>query len=601
MAGKKIDTGLAKESFAKLNKLNELQKTEDGKLFPLMTDVGAWWSGKSADALESRAAQMFESVKTMLEDISKDLAQAQTYVEEVILKDRQYAANMLAAFGSGNSITEKLGTVGQGASKGMESMEFKNWLSKVTGVTADTSALKEYFSKSGRTLEEIYWIYLGLTRNGVTETHVANLQKIGYSFDDVVMDYSRITKITDKEIYSLMLQGGDYFDAIEEKNPGSWKGMLTGITAGGELNQDTKISLISYEEGIGAYYKEKNVNGYSNYSKEDNALTASSGEKKLFNLCFEAVHPEHATSIDGFFAQDKAGAEKYKDQVVDIKFLAYSAPESYRTVFLDNIGKIGIGTLDFDESTGAQNYNPGDKKLYVNLGSANTTESGPYQTFFHECGHGIDDLLKDEGSLSTEYSKNSVTIKEAMINDTENWIRSEIQKYGLSEQEQGNVIRNLIVWERNQAERNGQTGLTGIESKARDHVISTFKSHPAISTEVGGIPSDIYGAMTGDVLVGYHSHAGMTDYWKSDYTTPGNASTGGQDQVQYKDNKMAEKEFFAENFAAEMVGDQKSLDSVNKFLPGSKAMVDELIEDISVSTVPADQSERYDPSVAKRP
>jgi len=590
MAGKKIDTGLAKESFAKLNNLNELQKTEDGKLFPLMTDVGAWWSGKSADALESRAAQMFESVKAVREDTSLDLTQALTFVAALISKDRQYA-NKLAAFGSGNSIAKTVGTVGQCASKGMESMEFKNWLSKVTGVTADTSALKEYFSKSGHTLEEIYWIYRGLTRNGVTETHVANLQKIGYSFDDVVMDYSRITKITDKEIYSLMLQGGKYFEEMENKNPGSWKGMLTGITAGGELNQDTKLDLISYEKGIGAYYRNTyNKDGYGEKSpNKENAVTAiGKNERELVIRCYEEQHPEQAENLSEFFRKsgfNKTGTysetiryQKYQNDIENIKYISYSAPEPYRSLFLDNVSKERIlcnsGDPDFQMNLIPLNG------VIVDLDYAPNDRQGPYATFFHELGHGIDDLMYVGGNYSSHYTEDvskysgvnnyyqntsSVTLKQVLEYDCSQAVLDSINKNaGNLSMEDKQIVQNLLMSNREDKDKYTDAYMlylskTDTEKKVIDQAVDTVKNElkSNLKYEENAAASDIYGGVSFNQL-------------KSDWGHPENF------YWRLYDGGMTSREATADYFSIQMTGDTKAMESMEKHLPNASVFLDSM-------------------------
>lgn len=122
-----------------------------------------------------------------------------------------------------------------------------------------------------------------------------------------------------------------------------------------------------------------------------NSLAALEGSiqfaayKEAFIENYEAEHPRVRKKMNKAFAEM---AKTHKADVDNIKYIVYSAEEPYRSLFTDNVGDVKICKTDEGSS-----YNDSGK-IYINwdnpLKMADDPR-GPYEGFFHEYGHFLDD------------------------------------------------------------------------------------------------------------------------------------------------------------------------------------------------------------------
>lgn len=145
--------------------------------------------------------------------------------------------------------------------------------------------------------------------------------------------------------------------------------------------------------------------GYADYQKD-------------FIDAYEASHPEEAAAMNeafdgmmnGAYTYDEDGNPIWHDGVPDdvdnIKFIIYSAEEPYRSLFVDNIGKVDIVPTDGGSCYTRNGENGETIKINWNDTSIMANNSGgAYSTIFHEFGHFLDDIYNPDGDCVTrEYT-----------------------------------------------------------------------------------------------------------------------------------------------------------------------------------------------------
>lgn len=119
---------------------------------------------------------------------------------------------------------------------------------------------------------------------------------------------------------------------------------------------------------------------------------------------FEKKHLIVAYFFDGFLESGENN-KLTADDKRNIKYLTYTAPEPYRLIFLSNLNSFVIRDGDLyttDEKGvkhGVAQYEQMTGQDYIDYNYPSCFGSdprGPYTTFFHECGHCIDDNADEE-------------------------------------------------------------------------------------------------------------------------------------------------------------------------------------------------------------
>ena len=150
---------------------------------------------------------------------------------------------------------------------------------------------------------------------------------------------------------------------------------------------------------------------------------ASNSEMDELISKFEKEHPEYAKKLNDLLASGKHN-KLTEDDIRKIKYLAYTAEEPYRSIYLRLLGKYRIGEGNLKK--GAY-YQPGEHT--INFTYRNCFENDPrgeYTTFFHESGHAVDDLAelaRQDGFDTDDFTGHSkgmdrdVTLREAIEYD----------------------------------------------------------------------------------------------------------------------------------------------------------------------------------------
>ena len=119
-------------------------------------------------------------------------------------------------------------------------------------------------------------------------------------------------------------------------------------------------------------------------------LETSDEDKESVINDFEKDHIFIKEEFDRFLASGDNNKLTEEDKS-NIKYLVYTADEPYRSVFLSCIKKYKISDGDLNDTAYYWSF------LFKGLNfdypeNFGSDRKGPYITFFHECGHCIDDL-----------------------------------------------------------------------------------------------------------------------------------------------------------------------------------------------------------------
>lgn len=283
---------------------------------------------------------------------------------------------------------------------------------------------------------------------------------------------------------------------------------------------------------------------------------------------YEKNNPYDAKKINEFL---KTGVNNKitEEDIKNIKFLIYSAPEPYKTAYLQNIWKFKIANGDNDinafYSSSLLFGLYGRSVEYDYPDSFADDPRGPYTTFFHECGHGIDDL----GDQSTPWGYDTqtfkvysdemgkeITVKEAIKYDVyyneknphsvTSMASSIIDRGGT---EAGGDIDAVI-----KAFQNGNPeNLSDKNRELYDAIlVEQTLYHNNRGAEMESV-SDVYGGVSNNALSNGYYH--RNDYWVDDQN-PG-------------------RELWAEYFSYNMARDDKALENLKEYFPESYKVLEE--------------------------
>ena len=167
--------------------------------------------------------------------------------------------------------------------------------------------------------------------------------------------------------------------------------------------------------------EERNMYENQNRGMGDRKNVSAEDRRKYVEE-YERNHPDEVRELQEFLKTGKPNNMTEED-LLNIKYLVYTAPAPFGLIYLKSMGDYRIGTTGTD---GAY-YSPNNRTVnYSYPDSFKNDPRGPYTTFFHETGHGIDDtsdLTKLNGSDTENFTAYSpemgkrVTLREAIEYD----------------------------------------------------------------------------------------------------------------------------------------------------------------------------------------
>lgn len=318
---------------------------------------------------------------------------------------------------------------------------------------------------------------------------------------------------------------------------------------------------------------------------------------------YRALEPESAEKFDELFNSGNVPLDHF--DCYNIMYLVYTSEDPFRTLFIDSLGTYTLGDVTLAEADGCFYSSNGiSDNPNVTMRSVNLCQSmslyndvkGPYVTFFHECGHAIDDRASFFGSYSNRYMDKSNY--DVIYEDVYTFLESEIEDYcehnsvATTEEEINVIVENVL----NAIKNNGDvSGLTATENSVYDNIVANMKielnetSSSYLSIDSTGTTtnslsrsgiSDVYGGITNNVIVGERGHWGKDDddddgdgnteeytYWYSltDPTEP----TGKQ-----------EREMWAHYFSYGMVGHEDAVNDMHTYLQNTMDRYDQMANDM---------------------
>lgn len=276
---------------------------------------------------------------------------------------------------------------------------------------------------------------------------------------------------------------------------------------------------------------------------------------------YESSHPDEAKTIDKVLSDPDFTDEEKRD----IKFLIYRAPEPYKSIYLQHIKDYKVDLYTPSGERSGSYYSPNENRIYLTDDNETLTGNprGPYNTFFHESGHAIDDFEKTAGDITGKFEYNGKSLNECITEDVRNYVDNHIDNNypELTEKQKDEIMRSLnLTDDATYGYEGNETGLDKKLQAYRNEIVDYMSED--LRGEVNEAASDVYGGVTNNAIVGSYGH--RSDSNDSTYTywyTNGNP-TGAQ-----------ESELWAEFFAAKMTNDQKALESIREHFPNAyKAM-----------------------------
>lgn len=300
---------------------------------------------------------------------------------------------------------------------------------------------------------------------------------------------------------------------------------------------------------------------------------ASNGEMDELISKFEKDHPEYAEKLDKLLASGR-GNKLTDDDIRKIKYLAYTAEEPYRTIYLSMLGKYRIGEGNLKK--GAY-YKPWEHTINYNYkDSFGKDARGEYTTFFHESGHAVDDLAELARKIGFDtddfkgYSKGmnrDVTLREAIEYDVYYNKNNPHSVSSLANDifNQGKYGKNGNIDNVIEAFKSGSS--KGLSREDRELYIAVRNAHQNECGRGGAVEAvtDVYGGASKNGLqntnTGRMGYTHNDDYWND----PCNTS----------------RELWAEYFSYNMAGNRDALNNVREYFPEAVQILDQYAEGLA--------------------
>lgn len=288
---------------------------------------------------------------------------------------------------------------------------------------------------------------------------------------------------------------------------------------------------------------------------------------------YEAIHPDTAQKMYEFLMNDTCKMLTQGD-IMNIKYLVYTAEEPYRTLYLEKIGTYEITKLYDSEDEDRENkFFKKERNIVLKYPDAFLADDrGGYTGFFHECGHatdyGVDEYYSREYQYTNPATGETNTLYELMEEDVCNNIREHIRSRGpyLTDEEVEQVLNSLKYG-------GSEDDLVSDDlKKVREYVVQDY------STELRGTSMeavcDGYGGITNlniDARGGGLGHRNKND--------EGNYTYWYNEDGQPTYNQCSE--LWAEYFSHNMAGDEEALAMLREYYPNTSKALDAMTEDMA--------------------
>lgn len=320
----------------------------------------------------------------------------------------------------------------------------------------------------------------------------ADEEEYAAKLEELVDDISNYTK-------DLLYSFGDLGDAQTDVNADYMK----------------KIALTMVKQKLSREEYERYIEIKDNMKIGDPVVRLKPEEKQEFVELYERMFPHDAinmSSICGILLND--GYPRCEEDALNIKLLAYTANEPYKSIYIDNIHLVKGGNLHHNgwPSSDEGIFSISVDKWEEVWGQYRT--SGTYSIFFHETSHCIDEGLGDDsGSFTTNYKNiEEVTLNDVLEADVRKRINEKADEY-LAErmdltQEEKNIIKEYVedsIMNQVDYKKYGEPDFSMIMYKEKKVDVASVNACYDevlfnINREVMGFSEDTYGSLTGNTL-----------------------------------------------------------------------------------------------------
>lgn len=340
-------------------------------------------------------------------------------------------------------------------------------------------------------------------------------------------------------------------------------------------------------------YIERQVNALGRDVTRLNEADDKAMQERIVML-YQMLEPGTAQRFRELFDSSNTVIEEFDRN--NIMYIAYTAEEPYRSLFLDSLGTYTIGRTDLSSSyfTRSGDETDGTPANSINFGASNSfyhCPKGAYNTFFHECGHAIDYNIDGETFFSNTYKNGSNY--DMIAGDVYAHIEGEIENYINNKIASG--VSNAASYEACSVERiidciknGGDTSILSaselkvykdVKSNIESELNATSSNHQ-YEDNVGVLHgtlyvSDICGGVTNNVIVGGRGHWNKEDDgpYKGEYIYWYNPETGER-------TGNHETELWAHYFSFEMTGDQEAMAAMNQYFPNAIQQYGNMVNDM---------------------
>ena len=303
----------------------------------------------------------------------------------------------------------------------------------------------------------------------------------------------------------------------------------------------------------------------------------SGNEKDQIISNYEKEHPDQAKKLNDFLNSQNT-KDLTQDDIRQIKYLAYTAKEPYRSVYLNSLNKYSIYTLHGNNCY----YQPwqllnseSHKVIYQYPDAFGSDPRGPYTVFFHECGHAIDDLSDESkwwGSDTESYKAYSnemgkqVTLQEAINYDVyynknnTHSVASIADDYYTSRNASANSaeVDHVI-----RAFQNGnKSSLSKSELALYNHVKNEFSNSIGRAEKYESV-TDVYGGTSKNNITDGQGYHHSTKYWND------------------RSSDAPAKELWAEYFSYNMANNTENLEHLKEYFPEAAKVMDAYVNDLA--------------------
>ena len=338
-------------------------------------------------------------------------------------------------------------------------------------------------------------------------------------------------------------------------------------------------------------YQSGSENSDVQIDSADKLDTVSDFDKQKIIIAFEAENPDTAQKLDRYLT-DTGLADS---DIENIKYLIYTAPEPYRSLYLEYVESYKMKLKE----NGISNHNSLTNVItIVDDQSLSNDPHSPYTTFFHESGHAIDDFERSGimfgakmAYRSSKYEYQNKTMYECIVDD----VRKNVSEYidttydDLTDEQRNTILRSMNLTD--DAEFVYKARNNGLSDSYLDQIRTEVLDH-YVYEELAGYDNnavcDIYGGITNEVFYEestyengvYLGHANNSTYWYGKINVLKGSFSGENCDLNDHTGRQA-AELWAEFFAAKMTRNEAALANMKEHFPTAYEAMEQMAQDMA--------------------